>query len=121
MQKLEPYFFRTDARGLFCGITRDPWAEVNFVETGANQVRGSHYHKETRELFFIIAGEIQIDIEPIQGGERTSFVARKGDIFIVEPYELHTFVTRSDAQWINMLSKPLDLSNPDFHRPEASP
>ncbi|MFB2981693.1 hypothetical protein [Microseira sp. BLCC-F43] len=53
MKKLSPYMRKADARGGFWGITRESWAEINFVETAGNQVRGKYYHKETYELFFI--------------------------------------------------------------------
>ena len=116
MQKLSPYFTRLDERGGFLGITQEPWAEVNFIETRANQVRGNHYHKETRELFFIVSGEIEVAIDDLNSGEHAEFSFSKGDIFIIEPYEVHTFRTVTDAQWINMLSIPMDPENPDFHQ-----
>lgn len=116
MQSLSPYIMKMDERGGFWGITQEKWAEVNFVQTGAHQTRGNHYHKETSELFFIIAGEIEITIDDIRSGNHIEFCAKKGDIFIIEPYELHTFYTKTDAQWINMLSKTMDVQNPDFHR-----
>jgi len=117
MQFLSPYMQNSDERGSFLGITRDKWAEVNFIETVANQVRGNHYHKQTRELFFIVTGEIEVIVDNVLSGEHYEFCVRKGDMFIVDPYEMHTFRTRTDAQWINMLSVPLDLKNPDFYRP----
>ena len=116
MQKLSPYTTRVDERGGFWGITRERWAEVNFIETAARQVRGNHYHKETRELFFIVSGEIDISVYNLLSGEHTEMSVTKGDVFIIEPYELHTFRTRTDAQWINMLSVALDPQNPDFHQ-----
>ena len=116
MQKLSPYISRPDERGGFLGITQESWAEINFIETRANQVRGNHYHKETRELFFIVSGEIEVVIEDLNSGEHLELSFSKGDVFIIEPFELHTFRTKTDAQWINMLSKPMDQQNPDFHR-----
>ena len=54
MERRAPYVAHSDARGRFRGLTRETWAEANFIETGAGQVRGNHYHAETRELFFIV-------------------------------------------------------------------
>jgi dTDP-4-dehydrorhamnose 3,5-epimerase-like enzyme len=116
MQKLSPYFTSRDERGGFVGITQDHWAEVNFIETKAGQVRGKHYHKETRELFFIISGEIDVVIDDLNSANHLEMSVSKDDMFIIEPYELHTFHTRTDAQWINMLSKSIDQESPDFHR-----
>ncbi|HSS21914.1 MAG TPA: cupin domain-containing protein [Pyrinomonadaceae bacterium] len=116
MQKFAPYLNKVDERGGFWGITQESWAEVNFIETQAGQIRGNHYHKETRELFFIISGEIDVVIEDLNSGQRVELSVTKGDIFLIEPYELHTFHVRTDAKWINMLSKPVDQENPDFHQ-----
>lgn len=116
MQKIDPYANRLDERGGFLGITKEGWAEINFIETAAEQVRGNHYHKETRELFFIISGEIEITIDNVLSGEHAQMRVSKGDIFVIEPYEAHTFHTKTKTQWINMLSKPIDEENPDFHR-----
>lgn len=116
MIRLKPYASHVDDRGTFTGITRDGWAEVNFVETAAGQVRGNHYHRETRELFFILSGEIDIEIRDVNTGVCETFKARSGDIFMVEPYENHIFNARTSASWINMLSKELDEASPDFHR-----
>lgn len=116
MKKLSPYFTRLDERGGFLGITQESWAEVNFIETRANQVRGNHYHKETTELFFIVSGEIEVVIDDLNSGKHLELSFRKGDVFIIEPYEVHTFRTTTDAQWINMLSKSTDSTTPDFHQ-----
>ena len=116
MKKLSPYVNKLDSRGGFWGITQEGWAEVNFIETRADQIRGNHYHKETRELFFIISGEIEVIIDDLSSGEHLELSFRKGDVFIIEPYEVHTFRTVTDAQWINMLSKAMDPQRPDFHQ-----
>jgi len=118
MRNLQPYSRLDDSRGTFIGITQNQkWAEVNFIETGRNQVRGNHYHKNTLELFFIISGRIKVNIFDIRKRKKEEFIANKGDIFIVEPFEVHTFETLTDATWINMLSAPLDKDNPDIHYP----
>ena len=117
-EKRAPYMKRLDDRGGFWGITQDGWAEVNFIETAAHQVRGNHYHKETRELFFIISGEIDIVIDDLVSGKHSEMSVSKGDVFIIEPYEVHTFHTKTAAQWINMLSQPVDPESPDFHHAE---
>ncbi len=121
MQTLPPYINKVDERGGFCGITQDSWAEVNFIETRADQIRGNHYHKETRELFFIVSGEIEVVIDNLKSGEHLEVSFAKGDIFIIEPYEVHTFRTKTDAQWINMLSKAIDEQDPDFHQAGQQP
>lgn len=121
MQILDRYMSREDDRGLFWGISQEPWIrEINYVETAAGEVRGNHYHTETREMFFIIEGTVRVMVYHVQTGHREEPWFQKGDIFIVEPYEVHTFYALTDAKWINMLSKPFQQEDPDLHRYEAS-
>lgn len=116
MRDLQPYFRYNDFRGPFIGITQNQnWMEVNYIETKKNQIRGKHYHKNTLELFFIISGTVKVNIFNVRGGEKREFIAKKGDIFLIEPFEVHTFKTLTDAAWINMLSSPLDRDSPDMY------
>ena len=90
------------------------------METKAGQTRGFHYHKETIELFFIIEGKIEVSIRTPEGELKKQFIAEKGDIFLIEPFEIHTFHTRVDSKWLNFLSKRIDDQNPDFHIPKET-
>ena len=121
MKKFKASELHEDARGKFWGITRENWAEVNYIETCAGQVRGNHYHRYTRELFFIISGEIEVTIEHQQSGERQVLDLGKGDLLLIEPLEIHVFCTKTDAEWLNMLSQALDPEKPDFYRPGEEP
>jgi len=118
MEYLNLYTIHADERGTFKGITNKyTWGEINYIETKAGVERGGHYHKFTKELFYILEGEVAIVVRHLITGENQSFRARKGDIFIIDPYELHTFKTLTNAVWINMLSHKLDADFPDIHRP----
>lgn len=117
MKKLRPTRLQADERGKFYAITRENWAEINYIETAAGQIRGNHYHKRTRELFFIISGEIEVTIFSLHSHERQVFELHKGDLLLVEPFEVHVFRTKTDSEWLNMLSSVLDPDQPDFHRP----
>jgi Uncharacterized conserved protein, contains double-stranded beta-helix domain len=115
MKKLEIYQRSEDKRGFLWGIVNSgEWKEINYVETVQNEIRGGHYHKHTEELFFIISGVIEVTVRNLQNEEFHSFVAEKGDVFIVEPYELHEFRCLETSKWINVLSKAFDVKQPDF-------
>ena len=120
MEFLEKYLIHKDTRGIFKGITNKyTWGEINLIETNANVIRGNHYHKYTKELFYILEGEIQIDICHLVTNEEQSFVAKAGMAFIIDPYENHTFNTLTHAKWINMLSHQLDTKHPDIFRADS--
>jgi len=109
MQFLKSYFSFEDDRGGILGVIRgQAWKEVNFIESKKDTVRGMHYHKKTRECFFIIKGKIRVTVEDLRSGQKNEFTASEKDIFIVDPFEIHTFKILEDSRWINMLSEPLE-------------
>lgn len=116
MKILPVYKSFTDKRGVFTGIINSgEWHEFNYIETFAGEIRGNHYHKEIRELFFIIAGDIEVLISSIDRKKNEVYNFHKGDTFIVEPLEMHTFKCKTDAQWINVLSIKIDEETPDIY------
>lgn len=104
---------KEDERGKILGITQDIWQEINFIQSKKGAVRGNHYHKKTHEGFYVISGKIKITVTNINSKKNLDFEAKSGDIFVIEPYELHTFLALEDSSWINMLSKSMK-ENEDF-------
>ncbi|OGC22584.1 hypothetical protein A3J90_06490 [candidate division WOR-1 bacterium RIFOXYC2_FULL_37_10] len=120
MKIFEAYKKNASIRGLFLGIVNfGNWQEVNYIETQAGQIRGGHYHKEAMELFYIIEGNISIKVVDLKGELIKEFLANKGSIFLVEPYEVHTFTCNSDCKWINVMSKKMDNDSCDIYKYEG--
>lgn len=119
MKIFEAYKKNVSQRGLFLGIINSGhWEEVNYIETNEGQIRGGHYHKEAIEVFFIIDGKIDIKVANIKGKVIKKFTATKGTIFLIDPYEVHTFFCKSDCRWINIMSKKMDDSQCDIYKYE---
>lgn len=106
---------KNDNRGKILGITQNTWNEINYIESIKDSVRGEHYHKETLEAFYIISGKIKVELINIKNNVKEEFIATNGEIFIIEPNELHTFTALEDSSWINMLSKNMKNSE-DFYK-----
>lgn len=114
MKKIQPYSRREDARGKLIGLMNEGvWEEFNYLETKAGHVRGNHYHRETREAFFIIEGEIEV-VTKLPDQQEISIILNAGDMIEIEPGENHTFHCRTFTRWINILSKRFDQNHPDF-------
>jgi len=116
VKRFAPYQRHEDVRGHFLGITQDTWSEINLVTTRSGAVRGNHFHKDTHEMFCMLSGTVTVDVEDLRTGERTTFDVNAGDLFLVEPFELHTFHARTNSTWLNFLSRPFDPAHPDFHQ-----
>jgi dTDP-4-dehydrorhamnose 3,5-epimerase-like enzyme len=121
---LEPYMSFEDHRGTITGLVNSgEWREINVISTKAGVVRGGHYHKRTEELFIILGGEIEVICEEVSRENhllcrKESFVARAGDIFIVEPFACHTFTTLTDSRWMNALTCLHNPDEPDMYKPD---
>jgi dTDP-4-dehydrorhamnose 3,5-epimerase-like enzyme len=120
-ERIEPYFKHADDRGSLRGlINTGEWREINIVDSQKDSIRGGHYHKSTKECFVILSGKILVQFRLPQSNGRLDYleesVFEKGDVFVILPMVEHTFTVISDAQWINMLSMPLSIDSPDFHR-----
>jgi dTDP-4-dehydrorhamnose 3,5-epimerase-like enzyme len=118
-EKLESYFSHEDSRGSILGVLNSGnWKELNFISSQAGTVRGGHYHKQTKECFFVISGLIEVTFSiPTEEQffcEVKTFSA--GDAFLVSEFVQHTFRVINDSKWINLLSKPIDKKNPDFFK-----
>ena len=117
MKIFDPYKVNESSRGLFYGIVNiGIWQEINYIETKANQARGNHYHKLSTELFFIIEGEIDVEVKSIKGEIINNFRAIKGSIFLIEPFEIHIFKCRSDCKWINIMSNKINDNQCDIYK-----
>jgi len=117
MLLLKPYTQQQDDRGSFTGIINSGhWEEINYVETKAGQIRGGHYHAETKELFFILEGDVEITINSMRDKQEQSIHVGKGSIIIIDIGEIHTFRSLTASKWINVLSKKMDSNVPDLHR-----
>tara|TARA_Y100000996_G_scaffold385128_1_gene342260 strand:+ start:741 stop:1115 length:375 start_codon:yes stop_codon:yes gene_type:complete len=116
---IDPYFNYKDERGSISGvINKNLWEEINFITSEKGAKRGGHYHKLTKELFFILQGEIEVITQKINSdnklGEKTINIVQKDDIFLIEPYVVHFFNIIEDSKWINVLTKKIDKDNPDM-------
>ena len=77
--------------------------------------RGGHYHKKTRELFFIVEGGCAVKVVNVKNGKTKNITAKAKDIFVIDPYEAHYIKALKDAKMITLLSHPHNSNRPDIH------
>ncbi|MBF0545912.1 MAG: cupin domain-containing protein [Candidatus Riflebacteria bacterium] len=119
--KLDNYYSFTDDRGSLKGlINTGKWEEVNLVTSMKDSTRGNHYHKETIEVFIIIKGKIEVSLQKVENsrlsGSVEKHIFRKGDVFLINPFVNHTFFCIEESEWLNMLSKTINIENKDIFR-----
>ena len=66
----KPNFEFEDSRGIFKEIIRgDEWKELNYAIRYKGVNSGNHYHKKTKELFYVIDGECSVLIKNVKDGK----------------------------------------------------
>ncbi|MBR0509010.1 MAG: cupin domain-containing protein [Clostridia bacterium] len=107
IQILTPDFCYPDERGLLVQICRGGYSQINAVFSKKGAVRGNmHYHKHTREAFFILSGRVRVTAE--RGAEKEERVFGTGDMFGVGPYVKHTFEYLEDTYLTVLYTSPVD-------------
>ena len=59
---IKPDFSFADERGALTQLCREGWKQINVTSSKAGVFRGGHYHKNKKEAFYIIKGEIEIQL-----------------------------------------------------------
>ena len=93
---ISPDFIFEDDRGLLAQITHESFGQINAVYTRKGSIRGnSHYHKTTKEAFFIISGKVEVSLSKDDRSEKHIF--KTGDMFIIPENVRHTFNYKEDT------------------------
>lgn len=103
---IKPDFSFADERGYLHQLCRDGWKQVNVSFSKAGVFRGGHYHKQNREAFYIIDGEIEIGLK--KGEKSETVIVTSGDFFILQPFALHSFNFKKDTLMVALYDQGVE-------------
>ena len=63
IEMMEPDFKFSNETGLLVQLVHEGWNQVNVLVSNAGATRGGHYHKVSKEVFYIVSGSIKLLIE----------------------------------------------------------
>ncbi len=106
---IKPDFSFQDDRGELVQLCRKGWKQINVTFTKAGVFRGGHYHKNNKEAFYIIEGEIEIHLA--KGGKEENITVKNGDFFILKPYAVHSFNFKKDTLMVALYDKGVEEAN----------
>lgn len=105
---LKPDFVHEDERGILSQITHTPYGQVNSAFTKKGAIRGRyHYHKTTKEIFYIITGEIKVSLS--LDGVSEEHIFKTGDMFLVPEYVRHNFDFQEDTYLVSFYTSCVEL------------
>ena len=104
---IKPDFSFADDRGFLHQLCKDGWKQVNVSQTKQGVKRGGHYHKQTKEAFFIIDGAVNLQLS--KGEKKESISVKSGDFFYFSPYVVHSSDFLKDTTMVALYDKPVEL------------
>lgn len=110
MQIVKPDFEFCDERGKITQLVREGFCQVNVITSHAGVLRGCHYHKINCEAFYFPYGKCKVVAENREG-EREEHIFHGGDMFMIEPYIMHSFEYLEESMVVSMYSKGVELGN----------
>lgn len=106
---LHPDFEFQDARGRLTQLVHTGYEQVNVVFSNAGVTRGGHYHKESREAFFVVSGSVKVSLSHGQACEERMF--EKGEFFLIHPEVIHSMFYPEDCVLIAMYDRCVESEN----------
>lgn len=118
-EKLLTDFEYTDERGSLFQLVHCGFSQINVLESKQGVVRGGHYHKISKEAFFIVSGSVQVTFRKQE--EQQTRVFYKGDFFMVSPYTVHSMYFPENCIMVVMYDVPVEKegSMKDIYPEEA--
>ena len=110
VEMLSPDFEFEDTRGKITQLVHQGFSQVNVITTKAGVFRGGHYHKENEEAFFIVSGKCVVIAEDKEGNKE-KYEFKSGDMFLIEPFVMHSFDYPKDTLLVSMYSKGYELGD----------
>lgn len=116
IDKFSYYHTSADDRGRFCGVAvgGQVWREINFFYTKAGMKRGGHYAEKSRELVFLMKGEVEVTLRDVrEPADVVRLTLQSGEGVVIPPYVCRTFVYTQDGEAIACRDIPHAETGPD--------
>ncbi len=107
LEILKPDFEFNDDRGTLLQLLHGEISQLNYVESNPASLRGGHYHKLNKEIFFIIDGEVDVTVK--KDGIEESYTFKSGDMFCINKNVIHSFDYKKKSSLIVAYDKGVEL------------
>lgn len=103
---LKPDFEFKDERGELTQLVHEGFKQVNVVKTVAGVTRGGHYHKASKEVFYVINGSVEVRFS--SGDHEKTEVFRSGDFFLIPPMVIHSMYYPEQCTMVALYDIPVE-------------
>lgn len=117
---LAPEFDLENEKGRLTQLVSAGWNQYNVITSLKGCIRGNHYHQMNKEAFYIIKGKIHLILE--MDGRREDYIFKERDMFMILPYQIHTFEYLEETILVSMydIGVELDGGKKDIYTPDEA-
>lgn len=108
-EKLLPDFAFEDGRGKLTQLVHGGYTQVNVLESRKGVLRGGHFHKQSREAFFVVSGQVEVTLK--KGPEQQTELFVPGDFFEIAPFVVHSMRFPEDCVLVAMYDIPVEYGD----------
>ena len=109
---LVPDFKFNDNRGTLTQLVRSGYKQINVITSVEDSLRGGHYHKENEEAFFIINGELELEVYKLDEKNKSEkYIFGEGDMFQIPRDIVHSFYFKKQTLLVSMYSNGVELAS----------
>lgn len=101
--KEEQLKFKSPVCGYLIDIVKDK--DFGIVKAENIKITGKHYHKKTTEAYYLISGNIDIEIKEKDKKEKLVEL-KAGDVLVVQPFDIHKIVKVSNKNVLFIICVP---------------
>ncbi len=106
-ERMNINFQFSDQRGTLMQLVNDGYQQINLIESKKGVFRGGHFHKVSKEAFFVINGSVDVTFKLGSETEIVHFV--KNDFFFLKPFIIHGMHFPEDCLLLALYDKPVEL------------
>lgn len=96
-----------DDRGSLNQLVHAGYEQVNVLFTRAGVERGGHYHKQSKECFFVVDGSVEVTARC--DDDEKKYVFKKNDFFQINPYVIHSMYFMENCTLVALYDKCVEL------------
>ena len=102
MNYSQPEYIRSDSRGTLTQVITNTFSQLNVLNIKKDFTFGGHYHKNKREVFYLVSGLVKLNVNNM-----VSYFSA-GSVMTIEPYDKHTLTALEESVIVEALTKPYD-------------
>lgn len=84
-------------------LVHEGYQQVNVLKTNKGVFRGGHYHKISREVFFVISGCVEVEAYVVDCPQsKQRYLFKRGEFFEILPNTVHSMNFPEDCVMVAM-------------------